>query len=215
MKRSKRKTKRKRHDQQKESKRNYKHKIGPVLVVVGLIALLISVSYQDFYPQEEATTNGDGDMIIVPENEFYHVHADFAVYINGRKLDFNLPIYSERDPRIHLHVRNQYGDSVIHVEAEGVKLGEFFTSLGMKLTENCFRTTSVNFCNDDRRTLKFYVNGIRNKDFGNYDIKDLDRILITFGNETEEEIEKQMDSVTRASCISSNKCVTPQDVLKL
>src|SRR3989344_4323995 len=214
MKKLRQRRKRKRHASRKNEKR-HRQKIGPVLVVVGLIALLISVSYQDFYPQEEVTTNGDGDMIIVPENEFYHVHADFAVYINGKKLDFNLPIYSERDPRIHLHIRNQYGDSVIHVEGGHAKLGEFFTSLGMKLTENCFRTTSVNFCNDHRRTLKFYVNGIRNKDFGNYDIKDLDRILITFGNEAEEEMKKQMDSVTRASCISSNKCVTPQDILKL
>ena len=213
MKRSRKKFKRKKGSQQKENKRKYKHKIGPVLVAVGLIALLISISYENASIGKEEV-NGDGDMIIVPENEFYHVHADFAVYINGQKVDFNSPIYNERDPRIHLHVRNKYGDSVIHVEGERAKIGEFFTSLGMRLTEKCFRTTSVNFCNDDKRTLKFYVNGVSNKDFGNYEIKDLDRILITFGNETEEEIKKQMDSVTRVSCISSNKCVTPQDVLK-
>ena len=209
MKRSTRKFKRKKYSQQKEIK--IKHKIVPVLAVVGLIVLLISISYENAGTKKDEV-NGDGDMIVVPENEFYHVHADFAVYINGKKMDFNSPMYDQRDPRIHLHVRNKYGDSVIHVEGEHVKLGEFFTSIGMRLTEKCFRTTSVNFCNDDKRTLKFYVNSIRNKDFGNYDIKDLDRILITFGDETEEEIKKQMDSVTRVSCISSNKCVSPQDI---
>jgi len=196
----------------KHKNNKHKSKIGPVLVVVGLIALLISVSYQDFYLQEEIATNGEGDAIIVPENDFYHVHADFAVYINGKKTDFNSSIYSERDPRIHLHIRNQYGDSVIHVEAEDAIFGEFFTSIGMRIKENCFRTRSMNFCNDGNRTLKMYVNGIKNDDFENYEIKDLDRILITFGNEKEEEIKKQMNSVTKASCIFSDKCITPQDM---
>jgi hypothetical protein len=198
---------------QKKVKDKYRTKIGPVLMAVGVIALLISFFYQT--QNQEFPANGNGGAIIVPEDEFYHVHTDFAVYINGRKMDFDSSIYSERDPRIHLHIRNQYGDSVIHVEARDVNLGDFFDSLGMKLTENCFRTRSVNFCNDGSRTLKMYVNGIRNNDFGNYEIKDLDRILITFGNEAEEEIKKQMDSVTRVSCISSNKCITPQDILKL
>ena len=216
--RRKRRVNRKDRKKSKQKQRNskYRGKIGPVLIVVGLIALLISISYENMIFQEKVTTNEDGDLIIVPEEGgFYHAHADFMVYINGKKLDFNSPIYDERDPRIHLHIRNKYGDSVIHVEAEGVKLGDFFTSLGMRLKENCFRTRSVNFCNDGNRTLKMYVNGVKNDDFGNYEIKDIDRILITFGNESDEEIRKQMDSVTKVSCISSNKCVTPQDILKL
>src|SRR3989344_8802562 len=73
----------------KHKNNKHKSKIGPVLVVVGLIALLISVSYQDFYLQEEIATNGEGDAIIVPENDFYHDHADFSVYINGKRTEFN------------------------------------------------------------------------------------------------------------------------------
>ena len=53
-----------------------------------------------------------------------------------------------------------------------------------------------NYCNDNDRKLKFYVNGQLNNEFYSYVIKDLNKILISYGNEDESEIQKQLDSIT-------------------
>ncbi|MBI2647238.1 hypothetical protein HYW99_02070 [Candidatus Woesearchaeota archaeon] len=52
------------------------------------------------------------------------------------------------------------------------------------------------FCNEDNKKLKFFVNGRENNDFENYVFNDLDKILIIYGNDSEEEIKSQLNSIT-------------------
>ena len=66
--------------------------------------------------------------------------------------------------------------------------------------------TIPTFNNNDKKTLKMYINGELNKEFSNYEFKDLDKILISYGNEDEKQIKKQIDSVTDKACIQSEKC---------
>lgn len=170
------------------------------VVSVSLILLLLFIDLRN--GENEATK----PKII---RERFHMHADFKVFIDDKEINFSLPQYNVKDRRIHLHTDNDFGGSVIHVEDENVGLEEFFSSLGMSLTDNCFSTTNETFCSNEDKRLKFYVNGKRTA-IGDYRISDLDRVLISYGNETEETIERQLNSVTKLACVFSAKCAAPQ-----
>lgn len=146
-----------------------------------------------------------------------HEHADFKVYLNGEAYDFAQDKYMSTDERklsnfTHLHG----GDGeIIHKHMTTVTLGDFFESLNMYFDEECFMLDGEDipssdgppsFCNDETNTLKFYVNGKRNSEFGDYELSDLDQILISYGDENSEGIEAQLTSVSDRACIQSEKC---------
>ncbi|HZX19442.1 MAG TPA: hypothetical protein VFF13_00325 [archaeon] len=155
---------------------------------------------------------------IFPEEKEFHIHADFAVYLNGEKVDFAKEKYmSSEYTRLsyffHLH---DLDGNVMHMHLEGLKLGEFFGSIGMRFFEECFvLDNGQTFCEQtDNKKLRMFVNGKENFEYDNYVFNDLDRILITYGNESESEIQEQINSVTDNACIQSAKCPergTPSD----
>jgi len=51
------------------------------------------------------------------------------------------------------------------------------------------------FCSNDDYTLKFYINDKRVGDIRTYIVQDDDRLLITYGNEDNQAIEKQLDEL--------------------
>lgn len=164
-------------------------------------------SYEDFKTLVQAA------LLTVPisqaPEEKYHVHANIAVVLNGEKLDFRQEKYQsteakELDLNIHLHDGN--GD-LIHIHKQGATLGESFTSLGMSLSADCLILDSgEKFCNDGNNTLKMYVNGKPDSRFGDLLPQDLDRILLSYGRDSEETVERQIGSVADTACIYSLTC---------
>ena len=71
-----------------------------------------------------------------------------------------------------------------------------FRSLGMDFSNNCLVVEKQSYCNAGNIKLKFYVNGQLNNEFDNHVIHNLDKILVSYGNENEAEIQKQLNSVT-------------------
>ncbi|MFM2357511.1 MAG: hypothetical protein RJA61_248 [Candidatus Parcubacteria bacterium] len=142
-----------------------------------------------------------------PLGEKVHEHADFAVYLNGERFDFKPAKYQSSDtnpldPDAHLHDGN--GD-VTHKHRKGITLGYFFDTIGMKLDSQCFVTDNgKQYCNTRDKKLKMYVNGKENTMFGNYEFTDLDRILITYGDETG--VTDQITSISDDACLYSEKC---------
>jgi len=138
-----------------------------------------------------------------------HEHADFKLYLNGVEHNFFQERYMLSKNKtisnfIHLHDMN--GD-IIHKHVKGIKLGFFFNTLKMKFNSTCFvLDNEVSYCNENDKTIKLYVNGIRNYKYENYEFRDLDKILITYSNETDKVIKEQINSVTNKSCIYSEKC---------
>ncbi len=143
----------------------------------------------------------------------YHVHADFKVYLDGSQFDFNKvqfmsTPYKPLNEYVHLH---DFNPNVIHFHKEGVALGEFFESLGMKFDENCFDTNEMQYCNLGEKKLYFFVNGQANQEFGDYIPNDLDKILIFYGQEALPQ--EMFNSVTNEACIYSEKCPVPPGVV--
>lgn len=122
-----------------------------------------------------------------------HQHADVKVYISGKAVDFSQRKYQITTSFIHFE--DGIGD-VVHTHATGLTLGHLFKSLGGDLSNNCLVFEGQSYCNGSDKTLKFYVNGQPSSEFGYRVIHDLDKYLVSYGNENNAEIQKQMDSIT-------------------
>ena len=136
-----------------------------------------------------------------------HIHADWKVYINGKALDFfdkshmermqnNQPVSSFMHVDSGAPAPEKTGD-ILHMHATGIPLSLFFNSIGMNFDKNCITLDNKEeFCNDANNKLKFLVNGKENTEFENYVFNDLNKILITYGSSSEEEIKAQLASIT-------------------
>ncbi len=132
-----------------------------------------------------------------------HEHADIAIFINGQELDLSQLKYQLRDKFVHLEERR--GD-VIHKHAIGVTIGYFLSTLGFKFENNCLiLDDGQELCNADGNKLKVYVNSKLIDNYKDYEFFDLDKILISYGAESGQEIQKQLASVTDNAGMFSKK----------
>ena len=132
-----------------------------------------------------------------------HNHADVKVYINDKAIDFSQSKYQLAARFIHFE--EGIGD-VIHTHATSLTIGHLFKSLGVDFDSNCLAFEETDYCSSGNAKLRFYVNGKPNNEFDNYVIKDLNKLLVSYGSESEEEIQKQLNSVTNlAAKYSANK----------
>ena len=121
-----------------------------------------------------------------------HSHANFLVFINGEKMNFALPQYMVKVQKVHIENMNGV---TIHKHATGVTLGYFFKTLGFKFNDECFVTDEKEkFCTEGDKKLNFYVNGNKNLEYGNYEILDGEKYLISYGS-SNEDIQEQLDEL--------------------
>lgn len=170
----------------KHSNKKRKQKLILISVFI-VITTIIGISIYNFTNMESGAKNtpdGAGKL----GND--HIHASLLVRIFGDKFDFSLPAYQVKNSWIHFEARD---GTTIHMHSTGVKLGYLFESLGISLTENCYIFPDQReFCTNENYSLKFYINNMQVDSITNYVIADNDRILISYGNETESEINEQL-----------------------
>ncbi len=184
--------------QQHHVKKNSKRKM---LAIIIPILILVGMSYAVYWA---LTTEGVGTIGSV------HIHADFAIYANGQKLTPLPSQFFVASP--YVHVENGPGaGEIIHVHAANLPASMFFDSIGMKLTSKCFEVNrELKYCDNGNDTLKMYVkhNGGQwehNFEYEKYVFQDLDKILITYGDETDEKIVTQQNNVTDFSKDNSGR----------
>ncbi len=112
-----------------------------------------------------------------------HAHAAILVVLDGEQLNFGLPQFQLSSKYIHFEDHNPY---LIHKHATRAPLDMLFSSIGMKITQDCifveydFSKKINEFCAEDKKTVHVYINGERFLlDISQYEIKHNDRILIT------------------------------------
>ena len=155
--------------------------------ILALIAVIVGYSVYVFI-------NLDSDVPGAPTGAGKlgdeHEHASLLVRIFGDKFDFTSPAYQIKSSWIHFEDTD---GTTIHRHSTGVTLGFLFDTLNIGIDNECYRfPDGRQFCTNEDYSLKYYVNhqlvnGIRDSVF-----EDGDRILITYGNETPEEIEEQL-----------------------
>ena len=162
-----------------------------------------------------------------------HYHANFAVYLNGKRFEFKGPQYYQEvavcssttgittpQQRSHMH---EDINSVIHVHDHAVTWGQFFENLGWYVGPDFIVTDDgtkyIASGNDKLHVL------INNQDYTdltpitNTVIKDKSRLLLSFGDISDKTLQQEYKSVPStaahydaakdpASCAGSEK-VTP------
>ncbi len=157
------------------------------LGILSMIGVIVAFACFEFVT---STNNVPG----APENAgklgAEHIHASMLVKIFGDKFDFSTPNYQVKTPWIHFE--NQDGDT-IHRHSTGVELEFLFNSMNIAVDDNCFVfPDGRQFCTNEDYSLKFYVNQQLVKDLREYIVQEDDRILITYGNEDQLSIDKQL-----------------------
>lgn len=138
-----------------------------------------------------------------------HWHADLALYINGERYNFNQERFfstteDKLSENVHLH---EPWHVVVHVHREGTTWWEFFDSLGFEFTDVCLTLPEgERYCNSETKQLSFILNGVRVDTLAFEDITNIDRVLITYGDESDEVLMERFAEVTDEACILSGLC---------
>lgn len=144
-----------------------------------------------------------------------HYHANFALYVDGKRDEFKGPGYyeevlacaadehNEDDPMGRAHMHNNVND-VIHVHANAVTWSHFFANLGYHLGEDVISDGRMIYTKDSNNKLTFILNGkttdsITNKLIGNEDI-----LLVNYGNDTDNEILNRYSKIARTASEYNN-----------
>ena len=124
-----------------------------------------------------------------------HVHSSLLVRIFGDKFDFAVPSYQIKSSWSHFEDSD---GTTIHRHSSGVTLGYLFDSINIGIDSKCFVfPDGRQFCTNEDYSLKYYINHQPVSNIYDYIFEDGDRILISFGSETPEEVEgplKELDS---------------------
>ena len=139
-----------------------------------------------------------------------HTHADFAVWVDGGKVDFSKGEYmsgvsydeeshDEQHEYLHkyLHLHDEIGD-VLHRHKPGLALKEFFESLSYKFDERPWRMFIRNPASDTKewKEVPFDLSHV---------FADMDQVLIT-DTRDDELVSMQKEQMTEEACRFSRTC---------
>lgn len=134
----------------------------------------------------------------LPRERPIHYHANFAIFVDGERLDLSGDRYMEdvvscrADPtrvepedRAHLHGKNP---DVVHVHDAAVTWGHFLANLGFGIGDDYLvLDRGGRYMATTEAMLKFVLNGASVRSIRNVVIHSNDRLLISFGAEDVEE----------------------------
>jgi hypothetical protein len=147
-----------------------------------------------------------GIRFVTYRQELVHYHANFAVYINGKQQAFNSLMYyldggctmsNMMTPEGRAHLVKGI-DGVVHVQDHAVTWGQFFENLGWYVGDDFIKTNDDFYTTTGDSTLHLIINGQDYTGLGsitNTVIRDKDRVLLSYGNESRATVDAQYKSV--------------------
>ena len=122
-----------------------------------------------------------------------HEHASVLVRIFGDKFDFAATTYQIKSSWIHFE---ESDGNTVHRHSSGVTLNYLFESLGIGIDEDCYIFgDGRQFCTNEDYSLKYFINGDSVNSINDYVVQNDDRILISYGSETEEQVIAQLNEL--------------------
>jgi len=182
-------------DERREKREDYAAKISKnkrktTLMAAGILTLIaLIVGYAGFV-FVTMDTNAPGAPPGAGKLGDEHDHASILVRIFGDKFDFSVPTYQIKSSWIHF----EESDGItVHRHSSGVTLGYLFDTINIGIDNKCYIfPDGRQFCTNEDYSLKYYINHQRVNDVYDYVFEDGDRILITYGSETPDQIEMQL-----------------------
>ena len=182
-------------DERREKREDYAAKISKnkrknSLMATGILVLIaLIVGYAGFV-FVTSDTNAPGAPPGAGKLGDEHVHASILVRIFGDKFDFSVPTYQIKSSWIHFE---ESDGTTVHRHSSGVELGYLFDTINIGIDNKCYIfPDGRQFCSNEDYSLKYYINHKLVNDVYDYVFEDGDRILITYGSETPEQIEMQL-----------------------
>ena len=145
--------------------------------------------------EDDANNDGlplDANAPILGRPGSAHHHSTFVVFINGKFRRFDEARYYGASRYAHVH---DYSFAEIHTHAVNLTLGYFFRTLNVTFNSSCIAFDSETYCTNSTHNLKFYVEGERNDDYENHLTADWEHYLISYGDDSQKDIQEQIDIV--------------------
>ena len=160
------------------------------LMAAGILALIAVIVGYSSYVFVTMDANVPGAPPGAGKLGDEHVHSSLLVRIFGDKFDFSVPSYQIKSSWIHFE---ESDGTTIHRHATGVTLGYLFDSINIDINKQCYIfPDGRQFCTNEDYSLKYYINHQPVSSINDYVFEDGDRILISFGPETPEQVEEQL-----------------------
>lgn len=160
-----------------------------MMIIIPVIAAIVAIGVAAAVMAPQNPAGGFGALGSA------HEHAVFEVILDGQTLDFSQSKYQVQSQFIHV----EGGDgTTLHRHSTGVPVGEFFRSVDMSIDEanSCFVSDDGNrYCENGTNQLRFFVNGGEVASISNYILRENDRILIIYGDESEEQLQAEFDKL--------------------
>lgn len=195
------KKERKEREEKRESfaEKRSKEKRRNIAIAAGVFAVVAVIVGYSAYTFATMSANVPGAPPGAGTLGDEHEHASLLVRIFGDRFDFSLPAYQIKSSWIHFE--GQDGNT-IHRHASGVTLGYLFDTLSVDLTNDCFIFPDQReFCTNEDYSIKFYINHQKVNGIRDYVLQEGDKILISYGNESQEQIEEQLAELDSQSII--------------
>ena len=161
-----------------------------ILPIIAAIVIIAGISIYVF-SQNTQSVAGFGPLGSA------HEHAAFLVKVNGQNIDFSQPQYQVQSD--YIHVENGDG-TTLHRHATNVTFVDFLKSVKMDIDKknNCLAfTNGTEYCDDDNNKLRTFINGNSTESISDYVLKNNDRLLVIYGNETDEQIANALDELNK------------------
>ena len=186
-------------------KKNWLSDFAPVFMAIGFTALFFL-----FAKISAAGTDSASAAAVNPDPN--HTHADFAVWIDGKEFDFSQEKYMTTQQneatnplRKYLHLHDGNGH-VMHRHKPGLSIGDFFQSIGFKMSENCLVSDAgTSTCNADSKKWQLFENGQEEPFDPRFIFNDDDQLLLTYGA-SDTERANELNAMTSDACRYSRTC---------
>jgi len=160
-----------------------------VIIAVVLLAIFFVATSDVREAISEITQTAPGVGTLGDEHE----HASILVRIFGDRFDFSLPAYQIQTSWIHFEGQD---GTTVHRHSSGVTLGYLFETFGIVIDENCYIfPDGRQFCANDEYSIKYFINHQPVESINDHVLKEGDRILISYGNENQEQIDAQLSEL--------------------
>ena len=173
-------------------KRSHQKRKNTLLAVgiLGLIGIIIGYASFTFITMD---SNAPGTPPGAGKLGDEHEHASMLVRIFGDKFDFSATTYQIKSSWIHFE---ESDGNTIHRHSSGITLGYLFETLSIGIDENCYIfSDGRQFCTNEDYSLKYFINGDSVNSINDHVVQDDDRILISYGGETKEQITEQLNEL--------------------
>lgn len=167
--------------------------VGVIIILVSFFGFIILSKEQTLL---EPSSSGSSKPIASTNTSApkdINITASFAIFTHGTFRIFTASMYHNLSEDAYIEAVNP---NIIYVKKAAITWNNFFTTLPFKLTSECLTTgTKETFCTGNGGALKFYINGEQNNGALSEEIKEGDKLLVTFGNESEEVIKQQFNKI--------------------